>query len=237
MFNMKELMKETRGNALFLILIAVALFAALSYAITQSGRGGSGIDREQAAIAAAEMTQYAAGLRTAVMRMTITGANENTLDFDPTDNEGGSPTDTVDTDDVFLAEGGGAIQQDPPNNSGATDYVYLDARGASNAGWYVLGLGSDGVGTGREVLLVASGLDQNICDEINRGLGLTDFVGAANTPVEGTAVVIDPESPPASGAPTTTHTGTFDIAGVEPYACVRNAAAGDLVYYHVLATQ
>lgn len=66
-------MHSAKGNALFLILIAVALFAALSYALTQSGRGGGGIDREQAEIKAAEIVQYVGSIRHAATRLRTLG--------------------------------------------------------------------------------------------------------------------------------------------------------------------
>ena len=57
---------------LFLILIAVALFAALSYAVTQSSRSGSGdANSEKSLVSGAEVTQYPAGVRTAIVRMVI----------------------------------------------------------------------------------------------------------------------------------------------------------------------
>src|ERR1039458_1324840 len=58
------------GNVLFLILIAVALFAALSYAVTQSSRSGSTESTgEKSLISSSTLTQYPAGVRTDIIRM------------------------------------------------------------------------------------------------------------------------------------------------------------------------
>ena len=76
-----------KGNALFLILIAVALFAALSYAVTNSGRGGSGIDKERADILAAQIMQEISMWQSHVQRLKIVSGYDQVLfnDSAPTD--------------------------------------------------------------------------------------------------------------------------------------------------------
>src|SRR5688500_18709552 len=81
-FNLSRKRVKESGNVLFLILIAVALFAALSYAVTQSTRSGGGdAGRETSRISGAQMTQYPASIRTALVRMIIGGQNVDTLEF------------------------------------------------------------------------------------------------------------------------------------------------------------
>ena len=61
---------NTRGNILFLILLAVVLFAALSYAVTSSMRGGGkDVSDEQAQTGAAAITQYVSLIRSEVQRL------------------------------------------------------------------------------------------------------------------------------------------------------------------------
>lgn len=216
---MKVLMtlkKNEKGNALFLILIAVALFAALSYAITQSGRGGGSIDREQALITASQVTQYAAGLRTTITRMIITGTAVTAVDF--TD-------DTTDDDDeVFDAAGGGAIEQDPPSSSqtSATPYDYLVPT-TSASGHYMAGIGTNAP----EVILLARNLTTNVCTEIRRGLGLPTTI-----PPQVTAN-FDHTTPGAIGNAT-----TINGESGEAFTCVYTDTGSTIrAYAHALVEQ
>src|SRR5690606_14672174 len=86
------------GNVLFLILIAVVLFAALSYAVTQSTRsGGGGASQETSLISSANVTQYPASIRTAILRMIVSkNTDADVLAFDP-------PADFATFCDVSLA--------------------------------------------------------------------------------------------------------------------------------------
>jgi hypothetical protein len=60
------------GNTLFLVLLAVALFAALSYAVTKGGRGRSGDTiREGRLLDLSGVQQYAADLQYAINRMML----------------------------------------------------------------------------------------------------------------------------------------------------------------------
>lgn len=74
-----------RGNALFLILIAVALFGALSYAVTQSGRGSGTVDRETALIGGSEIARFFGSIEQAITRLKIiNGCADNQLNFENT---------------------------------------------------------------------------------------------------------------------------------------------------------
>lgn len=189
-------MKNQNGNALFLILIAVALFAALSYAVTNSGRGGSGIDREQAQIAAGQIVQYASSMEQAIMRLRLTnGCADDEFSFQRDwDGDGtiednaedvrniGAPSDK--TCHVYDSNGANISWMEPKAE-------WLD--GVTGETWYfprtscIEDLGKNGTGTGAngfcdadsdatELLITLPGISETLCAAINKGLYKDDTI-------------------------------------------------------------
>ncbi len=113
-----------RGNVLFLILIAVALFAALSYAVTQSSRSGGGdASRETNLVNSAHITQYPASLKTSIVRMIVSnGTSPLVLVFNPpadasaVSNVGNDANAGVFITPTSTQQGGGATYQLAPRN-------------------------------------------------------------------------------------------------------------------------
>ncbi len=76
-------MRHISGNAFFLILIAVALFAALSYAVTSVSRtGGVSTSKDKSKTSASAILNHAASLQAAITRLkTLYGCADDQFNF------------------------------------------------------------------------------------------------------------------------------------------------------------
>jgi len=170
---------KEKGNALFLILIAVALFAALSYAVTQSGRSGGGVDKETLRIQAALFIQQSGLIRNEIQRMYALNEVDQIHFNDDAANAAGTiynPDETTGTGKTVglfnVAETGLSFQE--PN-----DFV---ADLTSFSWWYLynaklLENGVDiGTSLGDEFIIVFIETLE-ACQEINKGLYGDSTVG------------------------------------------------------------
>ena len=166
MSNTKYTMNNESGNVLFLILIAVALFAALSYAVTQSTRSGGGsADRETSILNSASMTQYPASLRTSLIRMILAGENATQLAFDDPSLFPAPPSDY--SDYVFHPEGGGGVYQRAPNDIMDTGAGNSNGVWTFNGNFTVSQIGTDVASSGNDIIAFLPGISLSVCESIN----------------------------------------------------------------------
>lgn len=161
------------GNVLFLILIAVALFAALSYAVTQSSRGGGNADDETTLIDSATLVQYPTSLQNSALRMAVSdGVSNLALEFNIPSDFGTCTSSGANC--IFHPSGGSATYQ-----QGDASWV----TGASAVDWVinsnndVEGIGSDG-GTSAtaETIGFLPGVTDGLCRKINDQLGIGNTI-------------------------------------------------------------
>lgn len=243
--NNKQNRHGEKGNVLFLILIAVALFAALSYAVTQSSRSGGGdANKETNLISSAQITQYPASVRTSIIRMIV---SDNTAIADL---EFNSPSDfgdcTTNAQCVFHPSGGNATYATAPPD------VMADGQQGEwtfNGDFEIVnvGLTTSGSVEGQEVIAFLPGIKQAICSKINDELGLgttipntTGSIAGVDPGTEGYMRIMDDAVGLASTNDITIGTGgdqvlsgTFDG---QAFGCFQNNG-GEYVYFHVLVEQ
>lgn len=220
-----------RGNVLFLVLIAVVLFAALSYAVTQSTRQQGTKPGQGDLIGAAELNQYPAALRMTTLTMAVEGIAVDELEFNP-------PADFAALSSikagVFHPDGGGASYQ----------MAAAALMAANDPGmWYYnmefeienIGLSAGSSFTGNDLIAFLPGIKEGICAKVNDHIGLStipqasaDLSGSYKVTMDNMYVLPGGETVlGAAGG-----NGTNDLTG-QPFGCFRNAD-GDYVYYQVL---
>lgn len=230
--NFKNGRARESGNVLFLILIAVALFAALSYAVTSSTRSGGGdASSETNLISSAQITQYPTSINTAILRMLIAGTAVDEIRFN-------TPADFDDLDSptigVFHPDGGGATYIPAP-----ADIMVSGTAGnwVFNGELEIPEIGKAGA-SANDIVAYLVGLKQSICSKINveHGLGSSIPVLNADRSAQYTESMMDDGTtdyvlPTVDVPDIDDGSGGFDG---QPFGCFQNAGGGDYVYYHVV---
>lgn len=204
--------KSQKGSALFIILIAVALFGALSYAVANMMRDGSGADitKEKSGLYANEILDYGRAVREAVQSMRISnGCSDTDISFQNIVVTTGYTNGANTACQVFNANGGGLNWISPAEkvNDGA-EWVFTGTNIA------------DGVGTtAPDLIMILPNITQAICDEINDISGIT---------ATGNDATIDF----TKFAGTYASTQTLDFAAGKPFGCLNYVNSGDNFFFY-----
>lgn len=226
-----------RGNVLFLILIAVALFAALSYAVTQSSRSGGGdASSETNLVDSAQITQYPASVRTAIIRQMVSkSVLVGDLEFNsPSDY--GDCTGTPPTACVFHPSGGGATFTPAPGSvttSGSPQSWVFNGENEINLVGTTAG-GDAPTSTSAEIIAFLPNVKSAICQKINTQLGIAAGAIPAETNLDVTVQMTD-----GVGLVSAANGGTIgaDVASLDGQGFGCFSQGGVNYYFHVLIEQ
>ncbi len=199
------------GNALWFILVAIVLLAALTVLLTRSGTNvdQSG-DVEQQRIKASQILRWAKGIEATIEQMKLRGISESDISFENTvttqDYSNALCDAHKDPNDckIFATGGGGQNYLNPPSGSAAAGSEWI-FTGANNVGTAAYPIGTTAAGTGNDLILLLPNANAALCTQINRdmeiggtlpadatGIALTPFVGAYDAAL----VIIDGDGIP-----------------------------------------
>lgn len=200
--------RSQSGSVLFYILIGIALFAALGFAMSKMMQGESGPPAEMKTTTATAILEYADTVRNAVRAMQVDGVDANKICFDNPGWGNGSYTFAAcatPANSVFDPNGGGVIWE---KNSGdinnASSWLFTGANGIKDVGTTCANASC------ADLKMVLPGLTKDVCIALNNQLGITNPGG----------------DPPAdTGYDATPFAGTYSISGTNDIGDEAGSAA------------
>lgn len=227
--------QKQSGNVLFIILIATALFAGLSYAVTQGGKAGSGdgVTRDKARLVASELIQYTTAIEQAVNRlMMVNDCDPTEISFDDPSVTGyvnaNAPADK--SCHVFHVNGGGVSNKDNYYAELTGDTLSYAQHG-NGSDLQDVGISGCGDASCTELYTFHNMRGDHaaaVCEAVNRSFGHTDLIP---TPTIG--YLIHP--PKFTGSFTETHAATGALFRGKTTFCYNyNVDTSRYFYVHVL---
>jgi hypothetical protein len=218
--------KNQRGNALFIVLLGVVLFAALAFSLTRSGREKTSTSQEEVAMGVNSMMAWAHGVSVFVENAMV---ESNIQDWEfsvqryavaSPDECGGKSACTIFNGikiETFPAKLFTAAQLAPFPSS---QFLFKTVR--------VKGVGND---ARADVYLVIKGLTETACRAVNRKLGLTNTYPSDSFnfdvwPTTGKAVL-----EPAAGANSDIGDQVAELTGKSDF-CIQDTTNSS--YMHLL---
>ncbi len=217
--------KTESGNILFYILIAVVMFGALSFAISQNNRGNVGaLTKEKNNLAATDILDYTNVLASAVVQLRLRGYDNTEISFE-NDTVSGYTNPNCNGDTgclVFHPDGGGIVWSEPPagSNDGST-WLFTGTTVVEQTG-------SDGT---PELAVILPHVTGGVCQEINKKLS----IGSGDPPpiLNGLASLTDTKFQGTYSTDNTLGTLSSEHAGKSAF-CFSETASGQNYFFRTL---
>lgn len=229
---MKRQRSAESGNILLYILIAVALLAALSYAVSRSNSGSTNqLNAERSRIAATEILEYATILGNAASQLRLRGCKPGEISFEGAGAgyvNAATPGDN--TCKMFHASGGGVKFQTPPQAA----LVNTLTPWTFSADMEVEGIGSTcGTEACTDLVAYIPGVRDSVCDAVN---SLSSIENPTERPVQN-----DASYEPFNGSYAYADTlgdqaGTAKLSG-KAAGCFESTADGVFIVYKVMLSR
>ncbi|WP_435640849.1 hypothetical protein [Micavibrio aeruginosavorus] len=221
--------RNERGNVFFYIFVGVALFGALSFAISQGNRGSvQTLERDRDKLLASDIIEYGETIARAVAQIRLRGATPSQVSFAHDDLSGTYGTPGANPDfEVFDPTGGGVVLKtmDASLGVGVPTMLFTGHNEFIGAGT------TAGTASSADLIMLVRDLRADVCKWVNVVVDIQE---------EGDAIPVDAQADftlfdgTYAGAETLGDDDTEDRLRNHSSGCFRDTAANQYVFYRVL---